>query len=180
MKFLKIHILSTLLFLLASLTANAQQITAASLQVTGLTCSMCSQATEKSLRTLDFIVTVSPDLNNNVFVLTFKKDKPVNLDQIRKKVKDAGFSVGKLEADFAFNNLQVDESGFASSKGTAFRFSKARNTTLNGKVRAAVIDRGFVSEPTFKQNLKKIDGGSYASGTATVNGKKVRVYHLSI
>ncbi|WP_162618523.1 heavy-metal-associated domain-containing protein [Pedobacter yulinensis] len=180
MKVLKIQAISALLLLFAFSGASAQQVTAASLQVTGLTCSMCSQATEKSLRTLDFIGTISPDLNKNIFVLTFKKDKAVNLDLIKKKVKDAGFSVGKLEADFAFNNLKVDENGFAAGKGMTFRFLKSRNTTLNGKLRAAVVDKGFVPEPLFRQNLKKIDGPSYASGTATVGGEKVRVYHLSI
>lgn len=86
--------------------ASAQQITTAELQVTGLTCSMCSQATEKSLRTLDFVEAIEPDLNKNLFAITFKKDKAVNIDQIRKKVEAAGFSVGNLTAVFNFNNTR--------------------------------------------------------------------------
>ena len=64
----------SMLFLLLFIGGNtfAQQISKAELQVNGLTCSMCSRATETSLKSLGFIENVSPDLNRNVFVLTFK------------------------------------------------------------------------------------------------------------
>ena len=75
-----------------AVNVSAQKISSADLQVTGLTCSMCSNATQKSLETLNFISSIKPDLNKNIFVLTFKKDANINLDLVRKKVQDAGFS----------------------------------------------------------------------------------------
>lgn len=159
---------------------SAQQITTAELQVTGLTCSMCSQATEKSLRTLDFVEGIQPDLNKNLFAITFKKDKAVNIDQIRKKVEDAGFSVGNLTAVFNFNNTKVDDQGLAIAGTNVYQFLNQKSKTMNGPVTATVVDKNFISGTAFKKKAAQIKLESYASGVGVVNGKKTRIYHLSI
>lgn len=170
-------ILSILLF---AGKVSAQQISSAELQVTGLTCSMCSQATEKSLRTLDFIGNVEPDLNRNIFVLTFKQDKSVNIDQIKKKVQDAGFSIGNLEAVFNFNNTKVDDKGLAIAGTNVYQFLNTKDKTLNGPVKATVVDKDFMSGSAFKKRSAQVKVDSYKSGMGTVNGKKTRIYHLNI
>ena len=157
---------------------SAQQISTADLQVTGLTCSMCSNATQKSLETLVFINSVKPDLNKNIFVLNFKKGADINLDMVRKKVQDAGFSVGGLTADFTFNQVKVDDKGQAIVDGNVYRFVNAKNKTLNGTVKASVIDKNFISGSAFKKQSATVNSDAYANGTAVVNGKKMRVYHL--
>jgi len=178
MKTTKIFICFSLLFVINK--ATAQQITTVEMQVTGLTCSMCSQATEKSLRSLSYVSDVSPDLNKNVFVVTFKKGSTVNLDQLNKKVKDAGFSVGKLEANMTFNQVKVDDQGQAIVGSSIYRFDNAKNQVLNGNVKVNVIDKNFISNSAFKQKSAVVKFDSYATGTGVVNGKKVRIYHLSI
>lgn len=159
---------------------SAQQITTVEMQVTGLTCSMCSQATEKSLRTLDYVSDVTPDLNKNLFIIKFKKDKDVNFDQLNKKVKDAGFSIGKLEATVNFNQTKIDDNGQAVVGTNIYRFANAKDKVLNGPVKVNVIDKGFVSNSVFKQKAATVKFDSYATGTGVVNGKKTRIYHLSI
>ena len=159
---------------------SAQQITAVEMQVTGLTCSMCSQATEKSLRSLSYVSNVNPDLNKNIFLVTFKKDGNVNLDQLNKKVKDAGFSVGALAATVNFNQAKVDENGQLIVGTNVYRFSNVKNKVLNGAVKVNVIDKSFISNALFKQKSSEFNLDSYASGTGIVNGKKTRIYHLSI
>jgi len=159
---------------------SAQQISSAELQVTGLTCSMCSQATEKSLRSLDFVENIKADLNKNLFEISFKKDKAVNIDLIRKKVQDAGFSIGNMTAMFSFNNLKVNENGQAAAGTAAYQFLNARDKTLNGEVKVSVVDKNFISGPAFKQKAAQFKSESYASGYGMVNGKKTRIYHLSI
>ena len=166
--------------LLFAVNVSAQKITSADLQVTGLTCSMCSNATQKSLETLGFISSVKPDLNKNIFVLTFKKDADINLDLVRKKVQDAGFSVGGLTASFSFNQLKVDEKGQAIVDGNVYRFVNAKNKTLNGTVKASVVDKNFISGSAFKKQATTANSDAYASGTGLINGKKTRIYHLSI
>lgn len=159
---------------------SAQQISAAELQVTGLTCSMCSQATEKSLRTLSYVTNVTPDLNKNLFLLAFKKDGPVNLDQLQKKVKDAGFSVGNLTATLHFNQAKVDEEGQVVVGENVYRFANVKSKILNGPVKVNVIDKNFISNAAFKQKATQLKLDSYASGTGVIKGKKTRIYHLSI
>lgn len=178
MKTTKIFIIFLLLFIIHK--ASAQQITTVEMQVTGLTCSMCSQATEKSLRTLSYVDEVTPDLNKNIFVVTFKKNNEVNLDQLNKKVKDAGFSVGKLDATVNFNQVKIDENGQAIVGNTIYRFANAKNKVLNGPTKVSVIDKNYLSNSLFKQKMATVKFDSYASGTGVVNGKKTRIYHLSI
>lgn len=173
-------IILSFLMLFAINKVSAQQITTVEMQVTGLTCSMCSQATEKSLRTLNYVSDVKPDLNKNVFVVTFKKDQAVSFDQLNKKVKDAGFSVGKLEATINFNQAKIDDNGQAIVGANVYRFANAKDKVLNGPVKVNVIDKNFISNSVFKQKTATVKFDSYATGTGVVNGKKTRIYHLSI
>jgi len=166
--------------LLFAVKISAQQISTVDLQVTGLTCSMCSNATQKSLETLGFVSSVKPDLNKNIFVLTFKKGADISLDMVRKKVQDAGFSVGGLVANFDFNQVKVDEKGQAVIGNSVYRFTNAKNKTLNGPAKVSVIDKDFVSGSAFKKQAPSIDSDAYASGMGTVNGKKTRIYHVTI
>ncbi|CAH0182714.1 hypothetical protein SRABI27_01888 [Pedobacter sp. Bi27] len=175
MKTIKIFSIIMLFF---AVKASAQQISTADLQVTGLTCSMCSNATQKSLETLNFISSVKPDLNKNIFVLTFKKDANINLDLVRKKVQDAGFSVGGLTASFNFNQVKIDDKGQAVVDGNVYRFVNAKSKTLNGTVKASVVDKNFISGSAFKKQATTANSDAYASGTGVVNGKKTRIYHL--
>jgi copper chaperone CopZ len=165
---------------LFSFKASAQQISAAELQVTGLTCSMCSKATETSLRTLNFIENVTPDLNNNLFLITFKKGSGVNIDLIRAKVQDAGFSVGSLATTINFSQTKVDAAGQAVVDGQVYQFLNAKNQLLNGPVKATVLDKDFVSSSVFKKNSAQFSSSTYAKGVGLVNGKTQRIYHLSI
>ncbi len=178
MKTTKIILSFLMLFVINKV--SAQQITTVEMQVTGLTCSMCSQATEKSLRTLNYVSDVTPDLNKNLFIIKFKKDKEVNFDQLNKKVKDAGFSIGKLEATVNFNQTKIDEKGQAVVGANVYRFENAKDKVLNGPVKVNVIDKGFVSNSVFKQKATSVTFDSYPTGTGVVNGKKTRIYHLSI
>lgn len=158
----------------------AQQITSVEMQVTGLTCSMCSQATEKSLRTLKYISAVQPDLNKNTFKLSFQKGADVSFDQLKKKVKDAGFSVGNLSATLQLSQAKVDEQGQMVIDGQVYRFANLKNKVLNGAVKVNIIDKNFISNASFKQKAAQFKNDSYASGIGEVNGKKTRIYHLSI
>jgi copper chaperone CopZ len=164
MKTLKIFII----LLITTVSAKAQ-FTKAELQVSGLTCSMCSKATEKSLRTLEFIGDIKVDLNRNIFLITFKKDAPVNLDQISKKVQNAGFFVNSLKATFNFDGVKVANNAF-SYAGDNYRLVNDGDKTLAGPVMVTVVDKGFAPAAVYKK---------YSSNPAdkTESG---RTYHIAI
>lgn len=165
MKTLKIFII----LLITTISAAKAQFTKAELQVSGLTCSMCSKATEKSLRTLNFIGDIKADLNRNVFVITFKKDMPVNLDQISKKVQGAGFFVNNLKATFNFDNVKVSNNTF-SYEGDTYRLVSGGDKPLTGPVMVTVVDKGFAPAAISKKY------GSQLADKAETG----RTYHIAI
>ena len=166
--------------LLSAGNVSAQQISSAELQVNGLTCSMCSQATEKSLKTLGFVEGITPDLNTNTFMIKFKKDKAVNVDQIKQKVQAAGFSVGNLVTTYNFNNVKVDANGQAQVGSSVIKVLNAKNQVLNGNVKATVVDKNFIPASAFKKKSVEFKSDTYASGFGVVNGVKTRIVHVTI
>ncbi len=161
--------------LLFSGSANAQFLQA-DVQVSGLTCSMCQLATEKALKTLDFVSDIKPDLNKNIYVITFRKDKNVDLDLIKKKVKGAGFSVSKLVATVNFNNVKVSDNFQYKYLGNTYHFLNVQPKNLNGSTRITILDKGFIPENVYKKNAAQIKAPGYKSGL--VGG--TRVYHVTI
>ena|ERR1700743_866856 len=164
MKTLKIFIV----LLITTISAKAQ-FTKAELQVSGLTCSMCSKATEKSLRTLEFIGDIKVDLNRNVFLITFKKDAPVNLDQISKKVQNAGFSVNNLKATFNFDNVKIANNTF-NYAGDTYHLVNTGDKILSGPVAVTVVDKGFAPAAVYKK---------YSNNTSD-KSESGRTYHIAI
>ena len=152
-----------------SIGISRAQITKAELQVSGLTCSMCSKATEKSLRTLDFISDIKVDLNRNIFLLTFKKDIPVDIDMISKKVQNSGFFVNNLKLTFNLDNVKPDNNYFAF-EGNTYKLMNGANQSLNGPVALTIVDKGFAPANIYKK---------YQPATAD-NGKPGKVYHVII
>lgn len=159
-----------------SITSVQAQFVKADLQVSGLTCSMCSKATEKSLRTLTFISDIKPDLNRNLFVITFKKDQPVNLEAISKKVQDAGFAVNKLTASFNFNNVKISNDYHFNYAGNTYHFLNVKESTLNGIIPVILVDKDFVPSSTYKKYASATTFSCYKSG---MMGNQ-KVYHLTI
>ncbi len=162
--------------LAVSISSVKAQFVKADLQVSGLTCSMCSKATEKSLRTLTFISDIKPDLNRNLFVITFKKDASVNLDAISKKVQDAGFAVNKLLVSFNFDNLKINNDYHFNYAGNTYHFLNVKDETLNGLTPITVIDKGFVPASTYKKYAAQTTFACYKSG---MMGNQ-KVYHVTI
>ncbi|WP_448698965.1 heavy-metal-associated domain-containing protein [Mucilaginibacter sp. AW1-3] len=157
--------------------ASQAEFTKAELQVSGLTCSMCSLSTQKSLATLDFIADIKPDLNKNIFYVTFKPGKTVNLDALKQKVMAAGFSVNKLVAIFNFKNVAISNDFSYPFQGANYRFLNTGSKQLDGETRLLIIDKDFVPSGTFKKYSSQLKDATYATG---VDDKKTRVYHVTL
>jgi copper chaperone CopZ len=156
MKTLKIFIA----LLAISISAAQAQFIKAEVQVSGLTCSMCSKATEKSLRTLPFISDIKPDLNRNLFVITFKANAPVNLEQMSKKVQSAGFSINLLKATLDFDKLKLSNSRFTYA-GNTFHVLNDNGKELNGQQPVTVVSKGFAPAATVKKYSPVAAGTNY-------------------
>ena len=156
--------------------AAKAQFVKAEVQVSGLTCSMCQLATEKALRTINYVADVKPDLNKNVYQVSFKKDKPVNLDLIKKKVQDAGFSVSKLVVVFNFDQVKVKNDTHFSYGGSQYHFMDVEPKTLDGQVRLTLVDKGFIPAGEVKKWASETEMACYQSGKMG----NTRIYHVTL
>ena len=137
----------------ASFIINAQ-ITKAELTATGLTCSMCSKATYKQLISMPEVEKVEPDLNKTAFLLYFKSGSMVNPGDLKKKVEDAGFSIGELVVVFNFNNQKAVNNSSFTQDNITYTFMNTNPGVLAGEVKVKILDKGFIVEKEHKKLSK--------------------------
>lgn len=174
-----------LLLLLASVTVQAQ-LKKAVLQASGLTCSLCAKSINKALSGLDFVQKVDVDLEKSSFVLLFKEGMEPDVDLIRKKVEDAGFSVAKLQLIGDFNNVSVKNDVHIKLGGEVYHFLNVKTQVLNGEQALTIIDKNFVSSKDFKKYSAFTKMECYKTGYAGNCCSKetadahTRIYHVTM
>lgn len=146
-------ILIAIMLILGATSVNAQ-ITKAELTATGLTCSMCSKATYKQLTSIPEVEKVETDLNNTAFILHFKNGSAINPGILKKKVEDAGFSVGQLIVVFNFDNQKAENNSSFTRNNISYTFMDTKPGILTGEVKVKLLDKGFVVEKEYKKLLK--------------------------
>ena len=132
------------------LHSNAQ-FTKATLQATGLTCAMCSNAINKALQKVSFVESVKADIKNSSFNIAFKQNADVSIDALKNAVEDAGFSVGSLKMTGNFSNLEVAQDEHIKIGKENFHFLDVTNQTLDGEKTITVVDKNFVTAKQFKK-----------------------------
>ena len=145
--------MKTFFFLFAtvfSLAATAQ-VTKVSLQASGLTCSMCSNSINKSLKTIASVNKVDANIKTSTFEITFKPGENVDFEQLKKKVEDAGFSVSNFIATIQFKNVLIKGNSPITVGDKTFRFINGKDQALNGEKPVRIIDKGFVSSKEYKK-----------------------------
>lgn len=151
------------------------------LKAVGLTCAMCSYSTQKSLEKLDFIESITPDLEATSFKLEFKDDAFIDFDLIQEKVEDAGFFVGSLEIVFN-DNIKAENDKHNLINGNLFHFFSDESTETNI---FKIVDKKFIKKSEFELISAKTSHSCYESGIHTddccsnhKNLKSNKVYHL--
>ena len=177
-----------LFFIVAVLFAvhTQAQVTKVQLQASGLTCSMCSNAINKSLKTIDYIDKVMSNIKTSTFEISFKPGAAINFDQLKKKVEDAGFSVANMKAVMNFDNVKLEKDQHLNFGGLTFHFLNADGQTLNGERTIQVVDKGYVSAKEFKKNQLCTKMDCYKTGVASSCCTKEglasgsRIFHVTI
>ena len=137
-----IYVLLFSIVLLASTKANAQ-ISKAEIIATGLTCSMCSNAINKQLKSLPEVVNVETDLNTNTFTVTLKEGNTLSPKVFKDKVEKAGFFIGSLV--LITKSETIKQGGYVVVNNAS---------TTNTEVQIQVLDKGYVTEKEFKKLSK--------------------------
>ncbi len=172
-----------LIIAIGAMQANAQ-FSKATLQANGLTCALCSNAINKSLQKVGFVESVKSDIKNTAFNIQFKQGSEVNVDQIRKAVEEAGFSVGSLKLTGDFNNLKVENDKHHKIGNANFHFVNIKDQVLNGEQTITIVDKNFVSDKTFKAmkaaTKKDCINTGKASHCCSDVAQGARIYHTTI
>jgi copper chaperone CopZ len=172
------------ILLLSLLSGKAlANFTGAKLKVTGVTCSMCSNSVHKALSSLSFVDKINVDLENAVFELTFKPNEKVVIDDVRKKVEGAGFSVGELTADFNFNNVDIKKDYHYQFEGNTYHFVNVPAQNLDKCITIKFVDKGLTSNKEYKRyvgltNYECIKTGK--SQGCCNSAISQRIYHVTL
>lgn len=180
--------MKNILFILAtffSLSATSQ-IKKVSLQASGLTCSMCSNAIYKALQSVDFVNSVDANIKNSTFEIIFKPGADVSFDVLKAKVEKAGFFVAAFVATVHFDNVKVQNDAPLVAAGNTMMFLKIKDQELNGDRKIKIIDKGFVPAKEYKTNSALTSKACYKTGVADEScidkgiEKGTRIYHVTI
>ena len=178
-------IFSILLFVFAILSVQAQ-VKKADLQASGLTCSMCSNSINKALKTIDYIESVRANIQTSSFSIIFKEGAKVNLDDLKMKVEDAGFSVANLTVTINFDHASIANDEHLNVEGMFFHFLNVKDQVLSGSQTIRILDKGYLTTKEYKKNQKFTKMECYKTGTAGSCCLKsglaagTRIYHVTI
>ena len=139
-----IYIILVLIVLIASSKATAQ-ISKAEIRATGLTCSMCSNAINKQLKSLPEVVDVETDLNTSTFTVKLKEGNTLSPKIFKDKVEKAGFFIGTLILTTKAETIK--QSAYVLINNIS---------NINTEVKFQVMDKGYVTEREFKKLLKSL------------------------
>jgi copper chaperone CopZ len=178
-------ITAALILILSTAISNAQ-LTKATLQASGLTCSLCARSINKAVQSLDFVEKVDVNIKESSFIILFKEGQAVDADLIRKKVEGAGFSVAKLQLTGNFDNVTVKNDAHIKLGEKTFHFLNVKEQVLNGEQTFTLVDKNFVSAKEFKKYSAFTKMECYKTGVAgnccTKEGveAQARIYHVTM
>jgi copper chaperone CopZ len=166
------------------ISANAQ-VKSASLTASGLTCSMCSKAIYDAIKKVDFVSDVQANIKTSTYKISFKENADVQPDVISKAVKDAGFSVAKLDLLVNFNNQAVEKDAHIKIGEETFHFINAKQQSLSGEKAITLVDKAFLSAKEYKKyagltTMKCFTTGVMESCCDKTAQKGSRIYHVII
>ena len=137
-----VYVMMASMVLMFSMKSNAQ-IVKAEIRATGLTCSMCSNAINKQLKTLPEVVNVEIDLNTNTFTVTLKEGNTLSPKVFKEKVEKAGFFIGTLVLTAKPETI------------TKSSYILVNDKPINvGEIQFQVVDKGYVTEKEYKKLSK--------------------------
>lgn len=174
------------IILLCALCINATaQVKQVTLQASGLTCSMCSKAIYKALEKLSVADSLSSNISEATYTLTFKKDTPVDFDVIRKAVENAGFSVINMQVKANFDHVQIQNDAHIMLGGKALHFLEVKEQVLTGEQTFQIVDKKFVADKVYKKyaattHMECVKTGLMKPCCAKGIVQGSRIYHVTV
>lgn len=158
----KAYIVIASIILMFSLKSNAQ-IIKAEIRATGLTCSMCSNAINKQLKSMPEVANVETDLNTNTFTVALNEGNNLSPKSFKDKVENAGFFIG---------SLIITAKSETIANGSYILMDS--NSNKLGDIKFQVLDKGYVTEKEFKKLSKS------NKDVATYSANNEEDFHIKI
>lgn len=149
---LKYIALSLLVFLIG-VQSNAQ-ISKAEIIATGLTCSMCSNAINKQLKSMAEVDSISTDLNTNTFTVYFKENSTLQPKVLKNAVEKAGFFVGSMVLTMKIDVAKVEDNSVAKIDDVSYIFIDPKTQISDNESKFRVLDKGYVTQKEYKKLTK--------------------------
>lgn len=141
------------------------QFTEVEVGINGLTCSQCTRSVEMRIRKLDFVDHVQMNLQQTNGRIILKKNKKVSMEQIAQAIKDAGFSVRYLKADFMFDDSDAPAGTCFRYKGDKYIFVQPPQSYLKGNISLTFVGAAFMPPKELKKwNTNVKDNCGSATG----------------
>lgn len=175
-----------MIVVLAAFLQSGAQFTGASLQASGLTCSMCNNAIYKALKALPFVASVEPNIKNATFAIVFRENTAVEIDAVKDAVEDAGFFVAAFTLTGHFDNVAVANDKHIAIGNRHFHFLNVGSRVLNGQQTITVVDKGFLTARNFKKFSAATKMACIQTGKTGACCEKegwsenTRIYHVTI
>ena len=161
-----IKFIATAVVLLLTGAKSYSQITKAEIMATGLTCSMCSNAINKQLKSYTEVDSIGTDLNTNTFTVYFKKDNSLEPKVLKNAVEKAGFFVGSMVLTAKFHTPTIEDNTTLKMDDATYTFIDIKNPVAHQEAKYRVLDKGFVTSKEYKKLIKSY---SKYPGYATEN-----------
>lgn len=172
--------------MLFAATSNAQ-VKKVTIQASGLTCSMCSNSINKSLKSISYVDKVMANIKTSSFEVFFKPNAMLNFDQLKKKVEDAGFFVAKFTAVVNFEKQKVENDDHINVQNATYHFLNVKDQEIVGDKTIQLLDKGYVSAKEFKKNAVYTKMDCYKTGLAGTCCKSIkavsassRIFHVTL
>lgn len=119
--------------------------------VDGLTCSQCSRSVEMEIRKLDFVREVQMDLQHTQGKITFDPGTKVRIEKIARAVKEAGFSVRYLKADFSLDTAMLSGEDCLPFENRVYQIVKPHLPVPKGEVIFKFIGKDFLPKSEYRE-----------------------------
>lgn len=164
------------------------QFKSATLQASGLTCSLCSKSILKSIEKIPFVQSVKADIQTSGFEIEFQENQVIDFDQIKKAVEDAGFSVARLDVQAIMSETAIQSDSHIEMGGVLLHFMNVKKQQLEGATKLRIIDKSFLPAKDYKKMSQYTKMTCFQTGvmesccTSTASTPKTskRVYHVTL
>ncbi len=176
--------ISGLIIALLISVSSFAQIKSATLTASGLTCSMCSKAIFKALGKVPAVQSIDADIEGSTYKITFRPNTPVVLDELKKAVQGAGFSVAGLSVTANFPPTAIGNDFHMPYGGSTYHFLDVPSQTISGEKTFRIVDKDFVPDAEFRKYAARTEMPCVKTGRMAAccksNGGGSRVYHVTL